>query len=123
MPGVTSGTKPYRTQCLEPETLSRYHPVINWNTASPWHYDVSNMSFSSLVTDRPISESITNCIFVSEAFVCPANCCTFRDRTVYSHNQWKDHILRSYLEDTLRSVRLENIRPMIGNSQKEKKSN
>lgn len=47
MLGVTSGTKPYRTQCLEPETLSRYHPVINWNTASPWHYDVSNMSFSS----------------------------------------------------------------------------
>lgn len=55
MPGVTSGTKPYRTQCLEPETLSRYHPVINWNTASSWHYDVSNMSFSSPATDRPIS--------------------------------------------------------------------
>lgn len=74
------------------------------------------------LTDRSLSRSPT-VLCVSEAFVCPANCCTFRDRTVYSHNQWKDHILRSYLEDTLRSVRLENIRPMIGNSQKEKKSN
>lgn len=36
-------------QCLEPETLSRYRPVINWNTASPWHYDVSNMSFSTML--------------------------------------------------------------------------
>lgn len=25
-------------------------PVINWNTASVWHYDVSNMSFSSLLS-------------------------------------------------------------------------
>ncbi|KOX75535.1 hypothetical protein WN51_12279 [Melipona quadrifasciata] len=29
MLGVTSGTKPYRTQCLEPETLSRYHPFFD----------------------------------------------------------------------------------------------
>jgi len=45
MPAATSRTNPYQTQCLEPEPLSRYHPVINWNTASFWHYDVSNMSF------------------------------------------------------------------------------
>lgn len=65
MPAATSETNPYRTQCLEPEPLSRYHPVINWNTATLWHYDVSNMSFSPLATDRPIFEPIAAYIFSS----------------------------------------------------------
>lgn len=69
MPAATSRTNPYQTQCLEPESLSRYHPVINWNTASFWHYDVSNMSFFlRWPLTRPIFRPIA--AHIPEAFVC-----------------------------------------------------
>lgn len=60
------------TQCLEPEPLSRYRPVINCNTATFWHYDVSNMSFSSLgpLTRPPIFGPIAAYISVSMATPC-----------------------------------------------------